>query len=247
MIFALLLGCADFLAIADTFNDLTNPMVVQAWYIGVEPLPEGVDLGASDWDAGSSARVMLADATALEDLGDSPIDDAAVELEVDGEGFALFPESDGNFAATSEDGLPWAAAADTVLRVDRDGAHHLSMVTPDAPELDVPESIDAGAELVVSLEGQDYDNMMVTVVRLADGETTYDSLPTDIADLYRLTHAAGSLEAEIPGSAFREPGAYAVGVAGLVNADPDSYEDVNLALSALTAGSLRFTAVHVGE
>ncbi len=245
MILALLLGCADLLAIADTLEDLTNPMVVQAWYIGVEPLPEGVDLGDSDWGAGSSARVMLADATSLEELEDSPIDDAAVELEVEGQGFALLPESDGNFAATSEDGLPWAPAADTVLRVDRDGSHHLEMVTPEAPELDVPESHEAGAALVVSLEGQDYDNLMVTVVRLADGQTTYDSLPTDIADLYRLTHASGSLEAEIPGSAFREGGAYAVGVAGLVNADPDSYEGVNLALSALTAGSLRFVPVQV--
>ncbi|MBM4369175.1 MAG: hypothetical protein FJ102_23375 [Deltaproteobacteria bacterium] len=245
MILALLLGCADFFAIADTLEDLTNPMVVQAWYIGVEPLPAGMDLGDSGWGAGSSARVMLADASSLEQLEDSPIDDAAVELEVEGEGFALLPESAGNFAATSEDGLPWAPAADTVLRVDRDGTHHLAMVTPGAPSIDLPESIEAGDGLGVSLEGQDYDNVMVTVVRLADGQTTYDSLPTDIAELYRLTHAAGSLEVEIPGSAFREPGAYAVGVAGLVNADPDDYEGVNIALSALTAGSLRFVPMQV--
>ncbi|MBM4389929.1 MAG: hypothetical protein FJ090_02295 [Deltaproteobacteria bacterium] len=245
MILALLLGCADFLTIAETLEDLTNPMVVQAWYLGLEPLPDGVDLSDSGWGSGSSVRVMLADATSFDQLEQAPIDDAAVELEVDGAGYSLLPESDGQFVATSEDGLPWAADADTVLRVDRDGSHQLAMVTPEAPDVDLPETIEAGDDLGVSVEGQDYDNVMVTVVRLADGQTTYDSLPTDIAELYRLTHASGSLDVEIPGSAFREPGAYAVGVAGLINADPDDYEGVNLALSALTAGSLRFVPMRV--
>jgi len=36
-----------------------------------------------------------------------------------------------------------------------------------------------------------------------------------------------------------------VGVAGLVNADPDDYEGVNLALSALTAGAMVFVPVQV--
>lgn len=240
-----LLGCADLLTLADTLDNLTNPMVAQAWYIGVEPLPEGMDLGDSEWASGSSAQALLADASSLDQLDDSPIGDAEVVLSIDGEPFELPASGDGSFTSTSDDGLPWASESDVRLQIERDGNHSLSLQSPSPPSLDVPDTLQLDSPLPISLDGQDYDNLMVTVVNLIDGTTTYDSLPTDITELYRLTHSAGSLELDVPTSAFPEPGPYAVGVAGLVNADPDTYDGVNLALSAMTSGALEFVGVVV--
>ena len=241
----LLLGCADLLTLAGTLDNLTNPMVVQAWYIGVEPLPDGMDLGDSAWAEGSSAQAMLAEASSLDQVEESPVGDAEVVLHIDGEPYELPADGEGSFASNSEQGLPWASESDVSLEIQRAGDHSLSLWSPSPPTLDVPDTLRVDSPLSISLEGQDYDNVMVTVVRLADGETTYDSLPTDITELYRLTHSAGSLDVEVPASAFREPGPYAVGVAGLVNADPDTYDGVNLALSAMTSGALQFAGVVV--
>ncbi len=246
MILLLLLGCADFLAIAEAFDALTNPLVVQASYLGVEPLPEGLDLGENAWANGSTAHVLMADAGSVDDLENAPITDASVVIEGPGTVVPLRSDAAGSWVADGTDGLAWSPGDDASVTVSRDGEHSLTLTTPDAPELDLPEQIVAGDPLIIDLVGQDFDNVLVTVVRLADGETVYDSTPTDITALYKLTHSAGELTTEVPGSVFTEPGPYAVGVAGLVNADPDDYEGVNLALSALTGGSLQFTALAVG-
>ncbi len=243
----LLVGCADFLAISEAFDDLTNPLVVQSVYMGVEPLPPGVELGESAYASGSTARVLLADASNVDELDEAPvITDATIVLEMEGGAVPLRAEAEGAWVADTTDGLGWDAGDAVSLEVEReDGTHRLALVTPDAPKADIEAEQAKGEPLVVDLTGATYDNIVVTVVRLEDGETVYDSMPTDIAALYRLTHAADELVVEVPGSAFSKPGVYAVGVAGLVNAHPDDYEDVNVALSALTAGSFVFSAVTV--
>ncbi|GDX83245.1 hypothetical protein LBMAG42_50560 [Deltaproteobacteria bacterium] len=242
----LLLGCADFLAIAEAFDDLTNPLVVQASYLGVEPLPEGLDLGENTWANGGAAHVLMADAGSVDDLENAPITDASVVLEGPGTTVPMRSDAAGSWVADGTDGLAWSPGDDASVTVTRDGEHSLTLTTPEAPDLDIPEQIASGDVLIIDLEGQEFDNVLVTVVRLADGVTVYDSTPTDITALYKLTHSAGELTTEVPGSVFSEPGAYAVGVAGLVNADPEEYEGVNLALSALTGGSLQFAGLAVG-
>lgn len=240
-----LLGCADLMAIGDVFADLTDPLVVQATYVGVEPLPEGVSLEGSSWASGSRAEAFLADAGAFSDLESAPIGDAMVSLEVDGLPVDFVAGDPGSFSASAEEGLDWSAGVDATLVVERDGEHLLALTTPPAPAFSVAEEHVRGMSMTVSLEGQAFDNIVVTTVRMDDGVTTYDSLPTDIAGLYKLTHSSSSLSAEIPGDAFQRSGYYAVGVMGVVNADPDTYEGVNLALSALSAGSMSFRPVYV--
>jgi hypothetical protein len=245
MLFVLLSGCGDLLLLRDAVEDLTNPLVVQAFYIGVEPLPPGLDLGGSEWANGSTARVLLADASALSDLSSAPIDDAAVTLENQDGSFELAPEGEGSWSASGADGLAWHSQATVVVGIQRDESSQIALTTPAAPELELAAVYAASEDLALNLEGQPFDNLLVTVIRLADGETVYDSTPVDITDLYRLTHGSTELSVVVPGSALAEPGLYAIGVAGLVNADPDDYEGVNLALSALTAGALVFTQVEV--
>ncbi len=242
----LLLGCADFLAIAEAFDELTNPLVVQASYLGVEPLPEGLDLGDNAWANGSTAHVLMADAGSVDDLENAPITDASVVIEGPDSVVPLRSDAAGSWVADGTDGLEWSPGDEASVTVSRDGEHSLTLTTPEPPELDLPEQIGASQTLTVDLEGQAFDNLLVTVVRLTDGVTVYDSTPTDITALYKLTHSAGELSTEVPGSVFSEPGPYAVGVAGLVNADPEEYEGVNLALSALTGGSLQFSSLVVG-
>jgi hypothetical protein len=211
----------------------------------VESPGEGVDLSATDWADGSTASAFLADAGSLDEMEDSPIDDAEVAMELDGEPVDMISDSPGSFSVTSAEGLGWNEGTVATLIVERDGDHFLALVTPAAPDSELPETWARGEALPIEVTGDDYDNAVVTAIRLEDGETVYDSLPTDIVELYRFTHSAGSLSVEVPGSALTEPGPYLIGVTGLVNADPDTYEEVNLALSAMTAGAMRFYPVMV--
>lgn len=245
MLLALLVGCSDFLAIQEAFEDLTNPLVVQSVYLGTGEWPAGLDGGSSAYASGSTARVLLADAESVDALDQAPVSDAEVVLALAGGGVTLRAEAAGSWVADVTDGLAWDPDAAVSLEIDRDGLHSLSLVTPDAPDLALDGSQPRGEPLALDFEGAPYDNLLVTVLRVEDGATVYDSMPTDITELYRLTHAPGELVAEVPGDAFARPGVYVVGVAGLVNAHPDDYEDVNVALSALTAGSMAFAAVSV--
>ena len=238
----MLFGCADFLAIADTFADLTAPLVVQATYIGVEEPPEEMSLKGTSWADGSRVQALLADAGSLDDLQSAPVDDAAVALELDGDVIDLESDSAGNFSASAADGLGWAEGVDASLVIDRGGEALLSLMTPAPPQARIASEHAQNQPMEVDLTGQAFDNVMVTVLRLEDGKTVYDSLPTDIVGLYELTHSVGALSIEIPAESFGSPGVYAVGVMGLVNADPDSYQGVNLALSA---GAIQFSVVTV--
>ncbi len=245
MLFTLLLGCSDLLLLSDTVDDLTQPLVVQAFYVGMEPLPEALAAAEGDWSAGSKARVLLSEAAGISADDAPPITDAEVLMEYpDGE-LVLTNEGAGEWTADGDDGLAWHSDVEASLTIRRDEDSRITLTTPPAPELDIPSTLAAGEALELDLDGQPFDNLLVKVVRLADGVTVYDSTPEDSTDLYRLTHSASSLTATIAATVFEEPGEYAVGVAGLVNAHPDDYEGVNLALSALTAGTMVFTPVRV--
>ena len=238
-------GCADLLALSDTLSDLTDPLVVQATYIGVEAPPAGVSLDGTSWQDGSRAQAFLADAGGLDDLANAPIEDATVAMELDGEAVSMPSDAPGQFVATGAEGLGWGADVDATLVIERDGEHVLSLTTPAAPDVSIPIKQSRGSGVDIDLSGQPFDNVIVNVIRVEDGSTVFDSMPTDIGGLYRLTHSAGELTTEVPGETFDKPGVYLIGVMGLVNADPDTYDGVNLALSALTAGAMTFTAVTV--
>ncbi len=244
MLLALLVGCSDFYAWQEVFEDLTNPLVVQSVYLGAGPWPE--DLPAPDAAlTGSSARVLLADAASVDALDQAPVTDAEVVLAAGDDAYTLRAEGEGAWVADSTDGLGFTPGDAVVLEIAHDGPHSLALVTPDAPDYAPAATRSAGAPLTIDLQGEAYDNLLVQVIRATDGVTVFDSMPTDISSLYRLTHAPGELVVEVPGDAFAEPGVYVVGVAGLVNAHPDDYEDVNVALSALTAGSMTFASLTV--
>ena len=245
MTLILLTGCSDLMALSDAIAALTDPLVVQATYIGVETPPAEMPLEGTSWAEGSRAQAILADAGALDNLSEAPIDDATVALELDGVPVPLAAQSAGSFVATAAEGLGWAPGVDATLVIDRDGEHVIALTTPALPLVELGAQYALDEAMVIDLEGQPFDNVVVTVIRVLDGETVYNSLPTDIDGLYRLTHSSGELVTEVPGETFHEAGVYVVGVTGLVNADPDTYVGVNLALSALTAGAVDFSVVTV--
>jgi hypothetical protein len=66
----------------------------------------------------------------------------------------------------------------------------------------------------------------------------------DIQSLYDFTHMDGSVNSlEIPASAFPSESVYAVGIAGIENADPETFDGVNILLTSFMAGKVTFYPV----
>jgi hypothetical protein len=81
----------------------------------------------------------------------------------------------------------------------------------------------------------------VVVLDMSSGDVTWSNEPGDIGELYDFTHGESEgASVAIPASALSNATLYAVGVAGMINADPETFEDVNTALSTMMAGKLTF-------
>lgn len=235
---ALLLACSDFEEVKSAYDDLTNPVVVQAWFLGVE-VPEGVDLGDSDWSEGATIRAFVANAEDADNLENAPVEGARVVSRAASLGTVpLEEEGDGAYRGSAPS---YPESEDVVVSVD--DAHKLSMTAPPAARVAIPAEMEAGEALVVSLAGQEYDNVLVVVMDTVSGEVVYDNTPQDIGALYDFALYEGALSLEVPGRAFAAESVYAVGVAGLRNADPDAFVDVNALLSAMMAGQIVFYPV----
>jgi hypothetical protein len=228
-------GCDLFQEVKDTFDGLTNPLVVQSVVMGIEA--DGLDaeaLGQLDIELGVGASVFLADAANVSDLDQAPITGASARInsvdipETGGGAYALEPG-----VLTYSTGAVWSLA--TTVGVDESGAN---FTLPPAPSATIPTLHTIGEPMTLSLSGQGFDLLIGLVADVSSGEITWSNEPQDIRDVYELSTGSATESLDIPGTAFPTSGAYVVGIAGLTKADADQMDNINTALSNVTAGKM---------
>lgn len=250
LILPLLFACEQIKDIKDTVEGLTNPLVVEAFYLGVEP-PEvgsGIDLSSTTFASGSSLQVFLADAADAGELEEAPVAGAIVELvsAANGGKVPLQDKGDGSyFANESEDGIVYATESVSVTTNLDDKDRVIGVQAPPMAEVDIAETHAAGQPMMVDISDQDFDGLLVFVMASDSPEPRFTNMPETIEEIYEFTHGSAELRVEVPASAFPSAGLYIVGVAGTRNSSTDEMEEVNTALSAFVAGKARFHAVVV--
>ena len=246
--FLFLPGC-DLLGEAiEEFEGLTNPLVAQVFLLGVAT-PEDADLAAaiedSSMEMDRAIQVFLADAASADDLENAPVSGAAVTVQVGpGSAVDLDEAVDGGYKATGADGLEYITGQDATVSVTLgESTATLSLTLPIAVSATVPTETDANTALSVDL-GSGYDGALGVVIDMLSSEVTWDNRPIGIQELYDFTHAEGTVSTlEIPAEAFPGESLYAVGIAGIENADPESFDGVNILLTSFMAGKVTFYPV----
>lgn len=245
--FLLVLSACDALdALKDEVAGLTNPLVMEAVYVGVEdPGTEVIDLSGTDFGMGAVATALLADAAAAEDLSQAPVDGAEVHFRSEANGTVPLPAAGaGKYKATGEDGLAYEDGDPVVLSVDfGDTRHTAGILAPSAVAVDVPPDHTTGGGLTVDATGNAVDTLFVVVVDLQAGTSTFDNRPTSVGDVYNLAHGDGVLVVDLPGSAFPRDSLYVVGAAGMNVTTPENLTELNTALSSFLAGKFSFYPV----
>lgn len=244
----LLTGCGDIqklLALKDTFDDYTNSYVASTSILGVAPSDdERVDLALELTDLGSGARATtwLVQAQGAGGLGDDGLSGQPVRLVVDGQGLAMEEVVAGEYIADGESGLSYVPNSEARLQIDTDeGRKGLAVGLPEAPAFDLPEAHLPKEPLEIDLTGQDYDATLVMVLDVLTGDVTWEQSPSGAVELYEFARADGAVGwVDIPSDAFPNESVYAVGVAGTWNADAETFEGVNVALTTGFAGRFRF-------
>ncbi len=246
--FLFLPGC-DLLGEAiEEFEGLTNPLVAQTFLLGVAT-PEDPELAAAIEDSAMEMdrviQVFLADAASADDLTNAPVSGASVTVQVGaGDAVDLNEAVDGGYKASGADGLDYTTGQDATVTVTLgDSSATMSLTLPIAVSATVPAEADANTALVVDL-GSGYDGALGVVIDVATSEITWENRPMGIQELYDFTHTDGSVSTlEIPAEAFPTESVYAVGIAGIENADPESFDGVNILLTSFMAGKVTFYPV----
>lgn len=242
-------GCAELGDLRDKVEGLTNRFVVEAVHFGVEePEDERIAdaLAETDWGRGAQVTAWLADASEVGEMDTAPITGVDVRfLSSSNGGLKMRAVDSGKYQLDSDDGVDYregeqVAISSTYGDIDR----KLAVGSPTAPDIDLWTEHDQGDSLSINVSGQGYDAALINVLDIETGELTFSNLPDGAREFYELTHeGTGDTVVSIPGTAFPGEGLYAVGVAGMQVADPDSFEEVNTALSAFVAGRYRFGTV----
>jgi hypothetical protein len=246
MLVLLSLGCIYFQDslddIVEDIEGLTNPLVVQAAFIGVaEPESEDIDLSDTEFADGSGLTAFLADAASADQMDEAPISGAEARIRVGNQAAVDLTEgeTDGQYSATGPDGLSYVEGQEAVLTVVvGDSTSTLPVVLPPAASLDLPATGPLNQSITLDLAGQDFDRVLVVVLAMSSGEVTWSNKPEGIEDWYDFDDAADSFT--IPAGAFADPDLYAIGVAGLDKADSEGFDNMNTALSGLQAGLMEF-------
>jgi hypothetical protein len=248
LLLASLVGCSLFDQGRDVFEGLTNPLVAEAIVLGVEaPEFDGVDLEAVGLAEGTGGTIFLADAAGVQDLANAPIDGADVRVRAAGAGDGIATGAGAGLYVLAPGQISYAAGASWQLLVDDGDGGALGTATlalPPTAELSLPTEHTAGSPLTVDLTGRGFNSVLVVVIAGDSQQTTYSNEPKDIRAIYDFTHGDDEVTThEIPGSAFPAAGVYAVGVAGMLNASMDDFDQMNTALSAMVGGQMRFYPV----
>lgn len=232
MIFALSLlgGCLD---LEDLFAGVTSDHFAEATVLGLSA-PADMDLSGTRYAHGARAGVYLAT------ISGEPID-ASLALRSPSNGdIQLEAQGDGSWITP---GLVYTIGETyTVLR---DGEEVLRAPAVGPPTFTVPANHPLGGGLTIDLDGQDFDRVLVTVLDLETGEEVFDNVPDDISAAMLELNEEDPLLAEIPGVTFDEPGAYAVGVAGLKPSSPADVQDLNTLVSLMATGVMVMVPVTV--
>ncbi len=250
LLLPLLFACEQIKDIKDTVQGLTNPLVVEAIYLGVQPpdVGSGIDLSGSDFARGSTLKAFLADAADADGLDEAPLAGAELDLvsAANGGRLPLQDQGDGSYTANeSEDGLAYASESVSLSTELDEKQRTIGVQAPPPADVTIADRHTAGQPMVVDISDQDFDGLLVFVMGSGGSEPRYSNMPESIQDLYEFTHGGGELRVEIPASAFPSAGVYAVGVAATRNSSADEMEEVNTALSSFVAGKARFHAVVV--
>lgn len=244
----LLTGCGDIqklLALKDTFDAYTNSTVASTSILGVAPSEdERVDMALALTELGSGVRASawLVQTEGAGGLDDDGLSGQPVRLIVDGRGVGMEEIAAGEYMADGDSGLAYLPQTEAVLQFETDeGNKGLAVGLPQAPAFDIPAEHLPKEALEVDLGGQDYDAALVMVLDVLTGQVTYEQTPTGALELYEFARADAAVGwVDIPADAFPEESVYAVGIAGTWNADPETFEGVNVALTTGFAGRFRF-------
>ena len=178
-------------------------------------------------------------------MTEAPISGAIVDLQVGSSGALELEESlDGAYVATSADGLVYTTGQEASVSITiGESFSTLAISLPQAVEATVNAAWESNSPMTVDL-GRGYDGALGVVIDVASAEVTWDNRPSGIQEIYDFTHGDGEVtELSIPASAFPGPSVYAVGIAGVDNADPETFENVNTLLTSFVAGKVRFYGV----
>jgi hypothetical protein len=233
-------GCELFEDVKETFEGLTNPLVAQSVFLGVEA--DGVDpemLEALNVESGVAASVFLADANNADEMENAPISGAIVHM---GETSAV-EAADGTYVI--EPGvLTYVVGTTWVVTMDiGEATSQADFTLPNAPQATVPTIHAANTSLDISLEGQGFDIIIGTVGRLEPSEITWSNEPTDARDVFDLATGSSDGILNIPPEAFPSSGAYVIGVGGLTKSRGQQMDNMNTALSNITAGKMKLFPV----
>ena len=247
LLLPLILGCADIAKLQALQNTVGNPIVMVGAYIGIDP-PDDVnlDMSNSEFDVTAVVTTVLADATSVSDMSNSPVTGVSATWASPVNGKVDLLEGDlGDYEATSNDGVKYTDSETVTIAVEQDGQHSAAVESPPAAQFSVDPNHTAGVGLTVDLSGQDYDSAFVVVFDVLNQVLTYDNRPTDIADIYNWTHGEGTTIVNIPGDAFGNVnGIYGLGVAGMRHSDTGDFTDTNTLLSTYASGKFEFYGMY---
>ncbi len=238
--------------VQETVDDLTNPVIIQSTFIGVGDPPEGFEF-PEDSDIGPLITALLADTESSSDLAESPVTGAAATVTI-GDGSAITlnegtEEGDppGYTAGTAE-GLTYQVGQSALLEIEKDDiVASATWVMPDGLDFEVPCRLAAQQDLSVVMESADYHSPLVTVID-QEGKVTWTNFPQDIDAAVDWVNSGGFSSVLVPGAeAFAVDGPYIIGIAPVQRATPESFEGVNISLSAYMLGQMRFWATYAGE
>lgn len=245
----LLTACQQINDIKGTVEGLTNPLVAEAIFLGVaQPDSNDIDLSGTEFDNGAALQVFLADASSVDEIEQAPVEGADLRVRVGGTSAVVLSEiGSGAYDATGDDGLNYTAESDAVVTAVIDGDQsQLSVTLPAAANADVPNNHGAGEALLVDLGDGSFNSVLAVVLNVRSGNVTWTNRPDGVKEVYDFTHTDEMVSTvAIPGEAFPANCACAVGIAGMVNADGTTFTNANTALSAFSAGKMKFYAVAV--
>jgi len=231
-----LLGCQLFQDLKEAVDDLTQPILMQVVYIGLEEpdSSEGIDLERTKFSRGSTVKAVVYDANLSS--GTKPASGAAVALVSDTYGsVGLAEDSPGSYAADGFDGLDYWPGDEIDVVADYGGGRHwIGMRSPDPASLVISEEHSAGMGISIDLRGQGFDNAVIVVLDISgSGDVIWES-PFDLTQ----PRDSDNLMQTIPGDTFEEENLYVVGVVGLEAADEDDFHEVQVLGSGMLAGTM---------
>lgn len=243
------IGCSEIDKLKEDIQKITNQTVLSGLILGAEEFSHPlIDSEALTFDLNES-RVFLASAGVdSSDLDPAPITGATVDFESATNGTLTYNEdADGFYGLNQDDGLAYVDnEIATVVFEDDAGVHSISNVLPVAADFELPDSHDAGEDVVIDLTGQGFESYLVAVTRFPDGELVYSNEPSTFQEIYELSHAETELtEVVIPGDSFAQEGIYAIAIAAMVGTETEDMVELNTILSSFLAGKVKTDVICV--